>query len=81
MAAGSQSSVGCRGLFSSTHTFVVEAAQLFVRPPDCLDACYDGCNRDIFPIFSGKIMNKLYNDILAAIAVIMYWGDHHINQG
>ena len=43
MAAGSQSSVGCRGLFSSTHTFVAEAAQLLGRPPDYSDDCYDDC--------------------------------------
>ena len=58
--SGSQRWAGCQGLFSSSHPIVAEAAQLLGRPPDFADACHDGCNGVILPIFSWKMVNNLF---------------------
>ena len=60
VARGSHSCVGCKGLTSSTCTFMAKAAQLLGRFLDCLDICHSDKINIIIGIFSGTIVTNFY---------------------
>ena len=64
--------MGCRGVFSLTHTLVPEAAKQLGRPPDCSDGCYDGCNSVIFVKFLGKmVIFMIYMEVVMVLVNIL----------